>query len=102
MRLQKEMLGKIIFSEVLQTLDGLVKQGKIRQYGLSNETPWGTMRFFEEARKLGIQLPVTIQNPYSLVNRTFETGLAEVAHRENIGLLAYSPLAFGVFDRKIF
>ncbi len=87
--------------QVLETLRDLVAGGKIRKVGLSNETPWGTMRFLEES-KVHKTLPrmVTIQNSYSLLNRIFEIGLSEIAHRENIGLLAYSPLAFGVLSGK--
>ena len=87
--------------QVLETLRDLVQQGKIRQIGLSNETPWGTMRFLEES-KVHKSLPrmITIQNSYSLLNRIFEVGLSEVAHREDIGLLAYSPLGFGVLSGK--
>lgn len=86
--------------EVLETLQDLMKEGKIRHFGLSNETPWGIMRFLEESRKHNLPKLVTTQNPYSLLNRSFEVGLAEVCYRENIGLLAYSPLAFGVLSGK--
>ena len=86
--------------ETIEALDGLVKAGKIRHYGLSNETAWGTMKYVMEAERLGAPRPVSIQNPYSLLNRSFEVGLAEVAHREDIGLLAYSPLAFGMLSGK--
>ena len=72
----------------------------IRHWGLSNETPWGTMTFLREAEKVGLAPPVSIQNPYSLLNRSFEVGLAEIAHREHVGLLAYSPLAFGMLTGK--
>lgn len=87
--------------QVLETLRDLVKEGKIREIGISNETPWGTMRFLEEA-KVHQDLPrvLTIQNPYSLLNRLFEIGLAEVSIRSKIGLLAYSPLGFGVLSGK--
>ncbi len=87
--------------QVLETLRDLVKEGKIRHVGLSNETPWGTMRFIEEA-KVHQDLPrmVTIQNPYSLLNRLFEVGLSEISLREKIGLLPYSPLGFGVLSGK--
>ncbi|MBU2995666.1 aldo/keto reductase [Cellulophaga baltica] len=87
--------------QVLETLRNLVAEGKIRKVGLSNETPWGTMRFLEES-KVHKTLPrmITIQNSYSLLNRIFEIGLSEISHRENIGLLAYSPLAFGVLSGK--
>lgn len=87
--------------QVLNTLAELIKAGKIRHVGLSNETPWGTMRYLEES-KVHEHLPrmLTVQNPYSLLNRTFETGMSEVAIREKIGLLAYSPMAFGVLSGK--
>lgn len=85
--------------ETLQVLNELVLSGKIRHIGLSNETPWGAMQFLQLAEQ---DLPrvVSIQNPYSLLNRTFEVGLAEIAHREQLGLLAYSPLGFGVLSGK--
>ncbi|MTI15264.1 NADP(H)-dependent aldo-keto reductase [Sansalvadorimonas verongulae] len=86
--------------ETLEVLDDLVKTGKIRHIGLSNETPWGTMEFLRIARERGWPRPVSIQNPYNLLNRSFEVGLAEVAHREDIGLLAYSPLAMGILSGK--
>jgi len=87
--------------QVLETLRDLIKEGKIRHVGLSNETPWGTMRFLEES-KVHENLPrmITIQNPYSLLNRQFEVGLSEISIREKIGLLAYSPLGFGVLSGK--
>ncbi|UJH66098.1 aldo/keto reductase [Allomuricauda sp. SCSIO 65647] len=87
--------------QILETLRDLVEAGKIRHVGLSNETPWGTMRFLEES-KVHRMLPrmITIQNPYSLLNRSFEVGLSEVSMREKIGLLAYSPMAFGVLSGK--
>ena len=86
--------------ETVAALDDLVKQGKIRHYGVSNESAWGVMTYVQEAEKLGAPRPVSIQNPYSLLNRSFEVGLAEVAHREDVGLLAYSPLAFGMLSGK--
>ncbi len=87
--------------QVLETLRDLIDEGKIRHVGLSNETPWGTMRFLEES-KVHKNLPrmVSIQNPYSLLNRTFEIGLSEISVREKIGLLPYSPLGFGVLSGK--
>lgn len=88
------------FGEVVETLNNFIKQGKIRHYGLSNETPWGTMRYINEADAKQMSRPITIQNPYSLLNRTFESGLSEISMKENIGLLAYSPLAFGVLTGK--
>ena len=86
--------------EILRALERLVQNGKIRAIGLSNETPWGVMRFLEIARREQLPLVQSIQNPYSLLNRTFEIGLAEIAHREQVGLLAYSPLGFGVLSGK--
>ena len=88
------------FNEVLHELNNLVKAGKIRAYGLSNEKGWGTMRYAEEVRKNNLPKISTIQNAYSLLNRVFEGDLAEISLRENIGLLAYSPLAFGVLSGK--
>ncbi|AOV15880.1 aldo/keto reductase [Acidihalobacter aeolianus] len=89
-----------LIEETLSALARLVEQGKIRHFGLSNETPWGAMRYLHLAETLGLPRPVSIQNPYSLLNRSFEAGLAEIAHREHLGLLAYSPLAFGVLSGK--
>ncbi len=86
--------------EVLEALDEQVKAGKIRHVGLSNETPWGTMKFLAESDARGLTRPVSIQNPYNLLNRSFEVGLAEVAIREQCGLLAYSPMAFGMLSGK--
>ena len=88
------------FNEVLQQLNALVKAGKIRAYGLSNEKSWGSMRYIEEVRKEKLPKISTIQNAYSLLNRVFEGDLAEISLRENMGLLAYSPLAFGVLSGK--
>ena len=86
--------------ETLEILGDLVTAGKIRHVGVSNETPWGVMRFMHLAETRKTPRPVSIQNPYSLLNRTFEIGLAEVAIRESCGLLAYSPLGFGVLTGK--
>jgi aryl-alcohol dehydrogenase-like predicted oxidoreductase len=89
------------FHEVLHTLGDFVKQGKIRHVGVSNETPWGIMRYLEEYKMNdGLPRMVSIQNPYSLLNRQFEVGLAEIALRENLKLLAYSPLGFGALSGK--
>jgi aryl-alcohol dehydrogenase-like predicted oxidoreductase len=85
---------------VLETLDGFVKEGKIKHIGLSNENPWGIMRFLEESKYNNLPRIKTIQNPYSLLNRLFENGSAEICLRENVGLLAYSPMAFGVLSGK--
>ncbi len=84
----------------LETLAELVAEGKIRRIGLSNEHPWGVMEFARLATELKLPRVVSIQNAYSLLNRVFEYGLAEVCHRERIGLLAYSPLAFGLLSGK--
>ncbi len=88
------------FKEIVEKLDTLVKEGKIRNYGVSNETSWGVMRYLNESEKNNLSRCKTIQNPYSLLNRTFEMSLAEIAMRENVGLLAYSPLAFGALSGK--
>ncbi|OTG84190.1 NADP(H)-dependent aldo-keto reductase [Acinetobacter sp. ANC 4558] len=90
----------IPIAETLLALDSLVKAGKIRHIGVSNETPWGVTQFINIAEKLGLSRIVSIQNPYNLLNRTFEIGNAEVSIRENVGLLAYSPLAFGHLSGK--
>ena len=86
--------------ETLEVLGEQVKAGKIRHIGLSNETAWGTMKYLQLADQLGLPRAVSIQNPYNLLNRSFEVGLAEVAMREQCGLLAYSPLAFGMLSGK--
>jgi aryl-alcohol dehydrogenase-like predicted oxidoreductase len=88
------------FLDVLTTIEGLIKAGKIRHFGVSNETAWGLMHFIKLAEKHGLPVPVSIQNPYNLLNRTFEIGLAECAMREQCGLLAYSPLGFGLLSGK--
>lgn len=88
------------FLETIQALEDEIKKGRIRAYGLSNDTPWSTMRYITTAEANGLSKPVSIQNPYNLLNRTYEYGMAEIAHRENVGLLAYSPLAFGVLSGK--
>ena len=88
------------YLEILEGLNELVKQGKIRQVGLSNETPWGTMKYLQTAQEFNLPRPVTVQNSYSLIHRGYEVGMSEVSMRENIGLLAYSPLAQGVLSGK--
>lgn len=88
------------FNEVLHTLDSIIKEGKIRHVGLSNEKAWGAMRYLEESNKHNLPRMISIQNAYSLLNRVFEGDMAEVAIRENIKLLAYSPMAFGVLSGK--
>ena len=84
----------------LEALAELVKSGKVRYIGLSNETPWGVAKFLELSKTNNLPRIVSVQNPYSLLNRSFEIGLSEIAIRENCGLLAYSPLAFGVLSGK--
>ena len=86
--------------EVLESLDGFIKEGKIKHIGLSNENAWGIMRFLEENKYNNLPRVKTIQNPYSLLNRIFENASAEVCARENVGLLAYSPMGFGVLSGK--
>lgn len=86
--------------ETLSALSDEVKKGRIRYIGLSNETPWGTMKFLHLAEKLGLEKFVSVQNPYNLLNRTYEVGMSEIAHHEGVGLLAYSPLAFGYLSGK--
>ena len=86
--------------DTLEVLDEQIKAGKIRHIGLSNETPWGTLKFLQLAEQRGWPRMVSIQNPYNLLNRSFEVGLAEIAIREDCGLLAYSPLAFGMLSGK--
>lgn len=86
--------------ETLECLKALLKQGKIRSYGLSNETPWGLMHCIQLAKELGMPAPLSVQNPYNLLNRVYEVGMAECSHRESVGLLAYSPLAFGILSGK--
>ncbi len=86
--------------ETLSALDEQIRAGKIRYAGVSNETPWGLCEYLRLARESDLPRVVSIQNPYSLLNRTFDIGLAEIAHREKVGLLAYSPLGFGILSGK--
>jgi aryl-alcohol dehydrogenase-like predicted oxidoreductase len=88
------------FAEVLAAFADEIKAGRIRAIGLSNESAWGTMRWMSEAERLNLPRMASIQNAYSLVNRSFEVGLSEVAQREHCGLLAYSPLAMGALSGK--
>lgn len=87
-------------AEQVQTLAGLIAAGKIRHYGLSNETAWGMAEFVRTADELGLPRPVSVQNAYNLLNRSYEMGLTEVTQQTNIPLLAYSPLAFGILSGK--
>lgn len=86
--------------EILESLHEFIKQGKIRHVGLSNETPWGTMKYLQTAEQHNLPRMLTIQNSYSLLHRSYEYGMSEVSLREHIGLLVYSPLAFGVLSGK--
>ena len=86
--------------EQLQALAGLVKQGKIRHIGLSNETPYGVHEFVRLAEQHGLPRVAAVQNPYCLINRSYENGLDETCHRLDVSLLAYSPLAFGLLTGK--
>ena len=88
------------FEEVLENLNQLIKSGKIRYIGVSNETPWGLMKFLEISKEKNLPRVMSIQNVYSLVNRVFDIANSEVAIRENCGLLAYSPLAGGRLSGK--
>lgn len=90
----------IAIGETLQVLAEQVQAGKVRHIGVSNETPWGVGQFLRQAEVLGLPRIVSIQNPYSLLNRLYEGGLSEFSHREGVGLLAYSPLAFGALTGK--
>jgi len=87
-------------TEQLEALADLVKAGKVRHIGLSNEMPWGVMEFVRLAERMRLPKIVSVQNAYHLMNRSFETGLAEVCHHAKVGLLAYSPLAFGHLTGK--
>lgn len=88
------------FLEILQEMDKLVKEGKIRYFGISNETAWGMMRFEHLVEKHDLPKSMSIQNAYNLLNRSFEVGCGEVAIRQNMGLLAYSPMGFGMLSGK--
>ena len=87
-------------NETLNALSDMVAAGKIRHIGISNETPWGTMNYLKESEIHGLPRIQSIQNAYNLLNRSFETGLSEIAHREDVGLLAYSPLGQGYLTGK--
>jgi len=88
------------FEDVLGNLQKFIKEGKIREIGLSNETPWGVSKCLELSKERGLPRMMSVQNPYSLLNRTYEVGLAEISIRDQIGLLAYSPLASGYLTGK--
>ncbi len=88
------------FEEILESLKKFIEQGKIRYVGLSNETAWGLSKFLELSKMKALPKMMSVQNPYNLLNRTYEVGLAEISIREQSGLLAYSPLAFGYLTGK--
>ena len=88
------------YEETLEAMDALIAAGKVRAFGVSNETAWGLMALLRLAETEGRTRVAAIQNPYSLINRSFEVGLAEAAIREDCGLLAYSPLGFGALTGK--
>lgn len=90
----------VTIREQLETLAELVREGKVRAVGVSNEQPWGVMEFLRLAQEHDLPRITSIQNCYSLINRNFEFGMAEIAYREKVGLLAYSPLAFGHLSGK--
>jgi len=90
----------VSIEETLDAMSMLVKSGKVKYIGISNETPWGTNKYLQLAKDAGHEKIITIQNPYSLLNRIYEVGLAEISQHENIGLLAYSPLGFGQLTGK--
>jgi len=91
---------QISIEETLKACDALIKSGKVRHIGVSNETPWGLAQYLKLSETENLPRVQSIQNPYNLLNRTFEVGLAEFSHRSQVGLLAYSPLAFGVLSGK--
>ena len=95
----KEDQWQYNFDLILDVLNENIKEGKIRNIGISNETPWGLMKYINESKHSRPKI-ISIQNPYSLLNRTFEIGNSEICHKENIGLLAYSPLGFGTLTGK--
>ena len=97
---QQETESQTPIFDTLEALAELQRLGKIRYIGVSNETPWGLMKYLQLAEKHGLPRIVSVQNPYNLLNRSFEVGMAEIAHREDLPLLAYSPLAFGTLSGK--
>ncbi|ELH3005706.1 NADP(H)-dependent aldo-keto reductase [Vibrio vulnificus] len=95
-----ETQEEVTLIETLEALNELVKAGKVRYIGVSNETPWGVMTLLRLAEKHDLPRIVSIQNPYNLLNRSFEVGLSEISHYEGVQLLAYSPMAFGTLSGK--
>lgn len=90
----------VSIEETLEAMSDLVKSGKVKYIGISNETPWGTNMYLQLAKDAGYEKIISIQNPYSLLNRIYEVGLAEISQHEGVGLLAYSPLGFGQLTGK--
>lgn len=88
------------FIESLETVDALIKAGKIKHFGISNETPWGFYKYLNLAEKHNLPRPQTVQNPYSLLTRMYEIGMSEMSIMEECGLIAYSPLGFGRLSSK--
>ncbi len=88
------------FEEILETMQDLIKVGKVRHIGVSNETPWGAMKYLQISALKNLPRIQSVQNPYNLLNRSYEVGLAEVSMRESVGCLAYSPMAFGLLSGK--
>ena len=88
------------FENILKVKKKFIDQGKIRYIGLSNETPWGFSKFLQIAKEQNLPKIISVQNPYNLVNRTYEIGMSEISIREKSGLLAYSPLAIGYLTGK--
>ena len=88
------------FAETLEALSELIKEGKIRHIGLSNEWPWGLMQFLNASERDSLPRVVSMQNAYNLINRTYDSSLREMGYRENVPLLAYSPMAFGHLSAK--
>ncbi|KJR31968.1 aldo/keto reductase [Vibrio navarrensis] len=95
-----DALEEVTLIETLEALTELVNAGKVRYIGVSNETPWGVMSLLRLAEKHDLPRIVSIQNPYNLLNRSFEVGLSEISHYEGVQLLAYSPMAFGCLSGK--
>ncbi len=96
----KNNSDEIAISETLEVMENLVRAGKIRTVGLSNETPWGLSQYLQLSATQGLPRVVSIQNSYSLLNRIYEGGLSEFSYRESVGLLAYSPLGMGTLSGK--
>jgi len=96
----KDDESEVTIPETLEVLGALIKSGKVRTIGISNETPWGMSQYLSATEKLDLPKIVSIQNSYSLINRIYEGGLSEYAYRENVGLLAYSPLGMGALSGK--